>query len=103
MLVCLHTVGGQQSMPSQLVLFAFPLGMLAISIPITPAGIGVGQAAFYAICNMALKGSGPAGANAFTIYQAIAIPVYTLGLIPYLVYRRAMHETGSITLTADMP
>jgi glycosyltransferase 2 family protein len=92
MLICLHTVGGNETMPAQLVLFAFPLGMLAISIPVTPAGIGVGQAAFYAVCDMALRGSGQAGANAFTVYQAVALPVYLLGLIPYLMYRRSLGD-----------
>jgi uncharacterized membrane protein YbhN (UPF0104 family) len=87
MLVCLNAVGGSSSMPAQLLLFAFPLGMLAVSIPITPAGIGVGQAAFYAVCNMAMPDSGSAGANAFTVYQALAIAVYLLGLIPYLASR----------------
>ena len=75
-------------MPASLVFFAFPLGMLAISVPITPAGVGVGQAAFYAVCNMAVPGSGSAGANAFTVFQAVVIPVYMLGLFPYLVYRK---------------
>ena len=92
MLVCLHAVGEAASMPATLVLFAFPLGMLAISIPIAPAGVGVGQAAFYAICNMAVAGSGTAAANAFTVFQAVAIPVYLLGLFPYLAYRRQAAE-----------
>ena len=92
MLVCLHAVGEARSVPASLVLFAFPLGMLAISVPITPAGVGVGQAAFYAICNMAVPGSGAAGANAFTVFQAVVIPLYLLGLFPYLAYRRQAAE-----------
>jgi uncharacterized membrane protein YbhN (UPF0104 family) len=62
--------------------------MLAVAVPITPVGIGVGQAAFYAVCNMAVPGSGSAGANAFTVYQAVQLPVFLLGLIPYLSYRK---------------
>lgn len=88
MLVCLHAVGESRSMPASLVLFAFPLGMLAVAVPITPIGIGVGQAAFYAVCNMAVQGSGSAGANAFTVFQAVQLPVFLLGLIPYLSYRK---------------
>jgi glycosyltransferase 2 family protein len=89
MLVCLHAVGESSAMPPSLVLFAFPLGMLAVAVPITPIGIGVGQAAFYAVCNMAVPGSGSAGANAFTVYQAIQLPVFLLGLIPYIAYRKS--------------
>jgi uncharacterized protein (TIRG00374 family) len=88
MLLCLHAVGESRAMPASLVLFAFPLGMLAVAVPITPVGIGVGQAAFYAVCNMAVPGSGSAGANAFTVYQAVQLPVFLLGLIPYLSYRK---------------
>lgn len=88
MLVCLHAVGESRTMPASLVLFAFPLGILAVAVPLTPIGIGVGQAAFYAVCNMAVPGSGSAGANAFTVFQAVQLPVYLLGLIPYLSYRR---------------
>jgi uncharacterized protein (TIRG00374 family) len=90
MLVCLHAVGESRTMPASLVLFAFPLGMLAVAVPITPIGIGVGQAAFYAVCNMAVPGSGTAGANAFTVYQAVQLPVFLLGLIPYLAYRKSV-------------
>jgi glycosyltransferase 2 family protein len=101
MLICLHAVGGRNSMPAELVLFAFPLGMLAISVPITPAGIGVGQAAFFAVCDMALSGSGPAGANAFTVFQAVVLPVYVLGLFPYLAYRKSLGPAHPETAQAQ--
>jgi glycosyltransferase 2 family protein len=92
LLVCLHAADQSRAVPASLLLFAFPLGMLAIAVPITPAGIGVGQAAFYAVCNLALPGSGSAGANAFTIYQAVTIPVFLLGLIPYIAHRHELRE-----------
>lgn len=92
MLACIHAVDAAQDVPAALLLFAVPLGLLATAIPITPAGVGVGQAAFYAVCNLALKGSGSAGANAFTVYQAVIIPVYLLGLIPYVMHRRELKE-----------
>ena len=87
LLAGLHAMDQVRAVPPSLLLFAFPLGMLVIAIPITPAGVGVGQAAFYAICNLAVPGSGTAGANAFTIYQSVTIPVFLLGLIPYVSYR----------------
>jgi len=101
LVICLHAVGEARTLPLSLVLFAFPLGMLAIAVPITPAGVGVGQAAFYAVCNMAVAGTGSAAANAFTVYQAIAIPIYLSGLIPYLAYRKQIPEMVGAAATAD--
>jgi uncharacterized membrane protein YbhN (UPF0104 family) len=101
-LICLHAVGEARTMPASLLLFAVPLGMLAIAVPITPAGVGVGQAAFYAVCNMALPGSGTAGANAFTVFQAVQLTVFLTGLIPYLSYRKSVPaELSAAALSTD--
>lgn len=58
--------------------YIVPLGILASSLPLTPAGIGVGQAAFYFLVNFALgteSALGPLSISAFQLSQVFwAIP-----------------------------
>lgn len=63
-------------------IFTFvPLGLIATAIPITPAGIGVGHAAFdklfqfYNIQN---------GASLFNVYIVIYLVVNSFGLLPFI-------------------
>lgn len=58
-----------------------PLGLIAVAIPITPAGIGVGHAAFdklFEIYNVS------GGASLFNVYFVIYLVVNSFGLIPFL-------------------
>lgn len=65
-----------------------PLGLMTTVIPLSPAGVGVGQAAFYALFQLVPGGGGAAAANAFTIFQILLILVYLSGVYSYLTYRR---------------
>jgi len=65
-----------------------PLGMITTVIPLSPAGVGVGQAAFFALFQIVPGHSGAAAANAFTIFQILLILVYLSGVYSYLTYRR---------------
>lgn len=64
-------------------IFTFvPLGLIATAIPITPAGIGVGHAAFdklFEIYNVS------GGASLFNVYFIIYIIVNSLGVIPFVM------------------
>ena len=86
--VALHAVDPATSVPVLLIVFLAPLGFAATALPIAPVGIGVGQAAFYAIFEVADPGSGAAASTAITVYQAIIVLLYLTGLWPYLAYRR---------------
>ena len=58
-----------------------PLGLIAVAIPITPAGIGVGHAAFDKLFEF-YNVSG--GASLFNVYFIIYIIVNSFGLVPFL-------------------
>jgi hypothetical protein len=54
--------------------FVVPLGLIAMAAPVAPAGIGVGQAAFFVLFNWYLgfeSQVGPAGVTAYQIVQMI--------------------------------
>jgi hypothetical protein len=73
-----------------------PLGFVAISIPITPAGIGLGHAifgtlfAYFSINN---------GASLFNLYLLIMFSNNILGLIPYVLSgkRHSLKDTTEFT------
>lgn len=69
-----------------------PLVLVAMAVPITPAGIGVGQAAAFALFELAHSNSGKDAASAFTIFQTMLILVYATGLIPYVLYRNSVRR-----------
>jgi len=74
--------GGTQLDVSKL-LFIVPLGMIATALPISPAGIGVGQAAFLVLTNWSLGTQSSIGADLVTGFQMITFILGALGAIPY--------------------
>jgi uncharacterized protein (TIRG00374 family) len=75
----------------------FPLGLLVTAIPVAPAGVGTGHAAFAAL--FGLLGSS-SGANIFTLYAMGQIAV---GAIGGLVYLRFRSEVGTPLAVATPP
>ena len=73
-------------------LFIVPTGMLTSAIPITPSGIGIGQAAFLKLFEWALGVKNTIGADAATIWQAMSISIYMVGVYFYATYRRTLKE-----------
>jgi len=66
-----------------------PLGLVTSAVPISPAGIGVGQAAFFALFRIVAPSYASAGTDAFTVFQAIYILLCVSGLFWYVGYRHA--------------
>lgn len=63
----------------------YPLGMLTLVVPISPAGIGVGHVAFdHLFTIVGLRG----GATVFNVYLVSQISFCLLGAIPYVSARR---------------
>ena len=62
-----------------------PLGDIAIALPISPAGIGVGHVAFQSLFELVGIDN---GANLFNLYFLVMVSVYLLGLFPYLLAGR---------------
>jgi len=72
--------------------FIVPTGMLTSAIPITPAGIGIGQAAFSKLFEWALGIKTTIGADAATVWQAMSILICMFGVYFYITYRRTLKE-----------
>lgn len=73
-------------------LFIIPLGFLAISLPITPGGIGVGQVAFLFLFNLLRGDSTSLGADASTAYQILTITINLMGMFPFVVHKRELKD-----------
>ena len=67
--------------PLSAYLMLAPLGLMVTAIPVTPAGLGVGQVAFLSLFHMA--GSSQ-GANLYTLYAASYVLINLSGALLYL-------------------
>lgn len=61
-----------------------PLGFMATAIPVSPAGVGVGQAAFYFLFNIYIGQTSEVGPTTITAYQVGTFLVSLLGAVFYL-------------------
>jgi len=61
-----------------------PLGLVATAIPISPAGVGVGSAAFLFLFRLVLPQRAASGTEAIAVFQVVLIAFCLLGLIPYI-------------------
>ena len=68
--------------------FIVPLGLITMAIPLTPAGIGVGQAAFLKLFEWSMGIKTTVGADAITIWQALFILVSLVGAVFYISYTK---------------
>jgi uncharacterized protein (TIRG00374 family) len=78
---------GAGEMPLERFLLIVPLGLISTVIPLSPGGVGIGQAAFYGLCEALSPGAGPAASNAFTVYQTLQLAVYLSGFVSYLSHK----------------
>jgi glycosyltransferase 2 family protein len=72
-----------------------PLGLMVTAIPISPAGLGVGQVAFLGLFQMAGTAQ---GANLFTLYMASSVLVNMSGaaLIPFFRFRAPLSPAANL-------
>jgi uncharacterized membrane protein YbhN (UPF0104 family) len=70
-------------------LIVAPLSVFVNALPVTPGGLGVGEAAFGQLAALLEEApTGAAYATAFLIYRGIAIAAGLPGVVAYLIYRR---------------
>jgi glycosyltransferase 2 family protein len=75
-----------------------PLGMLVNTLPLTPGGLGVGEAAFDAL----FKGAGlTGGAETLLAWRLLMLLIGLVGLAFYLQGRRQFVYTAGATSTVD--
>ena len=70
-----------------MIFLIFPFGFLATVLPISPAGLGVGQAAFYYLFAK-VTGSGDFGVLTITFVQAVQFLVALAGGFLFVAYRK---------------
>ena len=75
---------GYSDMPLSVYFFVIPIGMMVQAIPVSPAGVGVGQAATYFLFNTVSPGSGPIGAAVTTASQIVQFCFGLVGAYFYL-------------------
>jgi uncharacterized protein (TIRG00374 family) len=75
---------GIESVSYSVYFLVAPLGFMATAIPISPAGLGVGQAAFYALFNIYLGQTTALGPTVITALQALQIIFGLLGAVVYM-------------------
>jgi glycosyltransferase 2 family protein len=76
-------------------LLLVPLGLITTALPVSPAGVGVGQAAFFTLFKVIPGVSGALGAAACTVYQLLLILVYLTGFYWYLTYKQTVHAVSA--------
>lgn len=75
---------GVKTLSLSAVLVVAPLVLLTLAIPVTPIGVGVGQAAFFTLLTNTRLGQGIDGANCLSVYQIIMLLAYLSGLYFYI-------------------
>lgn len=86
---------GEKSIPISVYCFLVPLGIVVQALPISPAGIGVGQAAFYYLFNSYLHRESDLGPTAMTMLQ---LTNFGWGLVGAYFY---LHRSRPRALAVD--
>lgn len=81
--------------PLSVYFFLVPIGMVATALPISPAGVGVGQAAFLFLFNMYLGKESQFGPTAMTVMQATNVAMGVVGAFFYFVRKKPAAMTAA--------
>jgi hypothetical protein len=79
-----------------------PLGLIATAIPISPAGVGVGQAAFYFLFNLYSGRTSDLGPTTITALQVATFAFGLIGAFFYMQRKEKVPQSDS-ELTAELP
>ncbi len=75
----------QVQIPLQYLFSFIPIGLIAVAIPISPAGLGVGHAIFQNLFTFVNISN---GADLFNLYFITNVSVNLLGVIPYILAKK---------------
>ena len=75
-----------------------PIGFMATAIPISPAGVGVGQAAFFFLYNLYLGKTSELGPIVITMYQLLSLFFGLIGAYFYLVKSKKKDNLDAIEM-----
>ncbi|MBN1115491.1 MAG: flippase-like domain-containing protein, partial [Oligoflexia bacterium] len=71
--------------------FIVPVGMITTALPVAPAGIGIGQAAYLKLFEWSVGSPTTVGADAITILQIFSICIFLCGGFFYITYKNRMN------------
>ncbi|WP_374033778.1 lysylphosphatidylglycerol synthase transmembrane domain-containing protein [Bdellovibrio bacteriovorus] len=83
-LIIAGNAAGYSEVAAKTYFLVAPLGYMATAIPISPAGVGVGQAAFYFLFNIYNGSTSEVGPTVITAFQVTNFVVSLLGAFFYL-------------------
>jgi uncharacterized protein (TIRG00374 family) len=86
--------------PFSTYLFIVPLGLISMALPVTPAGVGVSQAAIYYLYKMYTGIDSHVGPDALTAYQIALLCWGLLGAYFYVTRKKSAQPTAC-TLAAN--
>lgn len=89
------TLAGFSDIPAKTYFLVAPIGFMATAIPISPAGVGVGQAAFYFLFNLYNGQTSEVGPTCITAFQVVTFLTSLSGAFFYL-RRKDRVETAQI-------
>ena len=84
------------AVPVECYLLFVPLGLITTALPLSPAGVGIGQAAFYTLFNILAPGAGASASNAFTVYQTLQLAVFLTGFVSYFMWSGVRSEAAGV-------
>ncbi|HYA18136.1 MAG TPA: lysylphosphatidylglycerol synthase transmembrane domain-containing protein [Bryobacteraceae bacterium] len=89
---------GAASIPLGPFFLAVPLGFIVNALPLSPGGIGVGQAGFFGLFHMVAPALAAQASDAMTVYQVMYFLVCGSGLFWYVSYRKPALREDNATL-----
>lgn len=93
-----HFSGVAADVPISTYFLVTPIGFMATAIPISPAGVGVGQAAFFFLFNLYLGKTTELGPIAITVYQLLNLFFGLIGAYFYLVKSKKKDTLDTIEM-----
>ena len=89
---------GVSSIPLGRFFLAVPLGFIVNSLPLSPGGVGVGQAAFFGLFHILAPELAARSSDAMTVYQVVYFLMCGTGVFWYVSWRKPTIEPVSATL-----
>jgi hypothetical protein len=91
---------GVTELPFSMYCFLVPIGVIVQALPISPAGIGVGQAAFFFLFNLSLGKESQIGPTAITTMQILQFVWGIVGAFFYLQRKKPVLEPAAVEVSA---
>ncbi len=98
----LAQIMGEYGVTFNAIMFAVPMGFVVTAVPISPAGVGVGQVAFHYLFQTYLERPTQFGTLAITAFQLTLMVWGISGALLYL-RRRKPHDLRKLTEMAEAP